>query len=293
MNAYEQLELVRDMIFEASEAHWTELNILRRLNVAQRRIALRLSMSPAGWLLERATVTPSASVITLPSNCSKPVYLEEVSSGTPVNWLPGGPSYRRVSRTQPIEWELSVKEAYVLRDTIVVNQDTYTTQCYLWYQKRVPDLHCGHVGSNSGANALELDEGTSYSSGDSLGTGRAIKYVDDYYNDVIVEIIDGTSGITDIRSEITDFVASTGVCTITGTPADNDLYGTISLLPEEAHELMVYDAAISALAKPSAKLDERAVRELRAERKLLQDEFYFWLESRTPSTGRMAIGEMR
>ena len=93
MNAKDQLDLLRDYIGEASASHWSDLNLLRRLNVAQRKIAVNVAMTPGNWLVTSASVTPSDSVITLPSDCGKPIYLEETTSGQPLTWLHGGVEY--------------------------------------------------------------------------------------------------------------------------------------------------------------------------------------------------------
>ena len=286
MNAKDQLDLLRDYIFEATASHWSDLNLLRRINIAQGKWAMRVAMQSPEWLLKSAAVTPVASVITLPTDCSKPIYLEE-TSGRPISWLDGGVKFRRITRS--IGTTLSVtgsREAYPLAKTIEVNEDSFTTACTLWYIQRVPDLNCGTAKSSSGANALELDDNAS------TGTGRALVLLDDYYNGVTVEVIDNTSGIVDIRSTISDYAASTHIATITGTPAENDTYGTISILPEEIHRLLVLEAAATALMKPSAKLDKDVLQyylaELRDERKLAEE----WLASRAPSADGIALGDL-
>ena len=40
MNAYSMLTLLRDQISEATASHWSDINLMRRLNVAQRKVEL-------------------------------------------------------------------------------------------------------------------------------------------------------------------------------------------------------------------------------------------------------------
>jgi len=281
------LDLLRDFVAEASSSHWSDLNLLRRLNVAQRRVALNVATTAGQWLTTSTSVTPSNSVITLPSDCAKPLYLEEALSGTKVSWIPSV-SYRRRDRaTGSTLSTIGSREAYPLMSTIVVNQANYSTACTLWYQIRVPKLHCGTAQSGSGANALELDD-RSEANG---GTGREIVLIDDYYNGAVVEVIDDTSGIVDIRSTISDYDSATHVLTIMGTPADGDTYGTVSRLPEETHELIVLEAAVMALMKPASTLDKSVLEGYMVERGEMRKEVYGWLESRMPEPGYVNIGD--
>uniref|UniRef100_A0A6M3L9Q5 Putative tail protein n=1 Tax=viral metagenome TaxID=1070528 RepID=A0A6M3L9Q5_9ZZZZ len=279
MNAKDMLDLLRDMVFEETASHWSDVNLVRRLNIAQNKVTNRVAQSPGAWLVVSTSVTPSSSVITLPSDCAKPLYLEETSSGRPVRWLDGGINYRRVSREAGTSLGTAgSREAYPLQSTIEVNQDSYSTACTLWYQLRPPNLHCGTAASGSGASALVF------------AADRNLVYVDDYYNNVTVEVVDQTSSIVDIRSTISDYTASTHTAVITGTAAASDTYGTIPRLPEEVHSLIVLEAAVLALLKPSSRIDEKVLQyylgERKEERKLV-DEF---LASRVAGGGT-AIGD--
>ena len=293
MNSYAQLELLRDFVGESVKAHWSSLNLLRRLNMAQRKYERIISMTAGDWLLKSASVTATASVITLPSDCGKPVYLEN-SDGTPLTWLAGGVTYRRISRTTGATIEqYGTNEIYPLAKTIEINSASYSGTCTLWYQQRVPDLHCGFALTGSGASALVFDTSTDEDvSSSDLGTGLAIKFADDYYNGVNVEVIDGTSGIVDIVSEISDYTASSATAVITGTAAEDDKYGTVSVLPEECHHLMVLEATVLSLIKPGSKLDKEALQyyrdELRKETKIFEQ----WLETRVAGPNYLAMGEL-
>jgi len=280
MNTADMLALGRDYVNEATASYWSDVNFVRRLNVAQRKVALMVQMSNPNWLVKSTSVTPSASVITLPSDCSKPIYLEETSTNVPLTWIESV-SYRRVSRSigSGIGYT-GHGEVYPLANTIEVNQDSYTNACTIWYIQRVPDLHTGIAASGSGENALIF------------ASDRNVILLDDYYNNITVEVIDGTSGIVDIRSTISDYASATRSATITGTAAADDVYGTISVLPPETHDLIVLEAVIQALLKVDAKLDKDALTMIRAERNDVKRDVESWLESRVyGSDGVVQIGE--
>ena len=74
MNAYEQLDFVRDIIGESVAAHWSSLGLLRRLNLAQKKLAAELAMTPGDWFVKNSTVTLSDGAFNLPADCSKPLY---------------------------------------------------------------------------------------------------------------------------------------------------------------------------------------------------------------------------
>lgn len=243
INAYYILSDVRDNLHEASESHWDDAEILRKINQAQMELAMHLAMSPGSWLVKRATVTPSSGEISLPSDCAKPLSLEEVSTGTKIP-IRISVSDRAWTRQTSLSID-QVLDAYMLRDKIVVNNSSYSNSCYLWYHIRVPDLHAGTAGAGSGASALVLD------------ADNEPRFTDDYYNGVTVEVIDQTSGIIDISSTVSDYVGSTTTMTITGTPASGDYYGTISLLPDEAYIVLMLKATLKLLSKPSAVIDDK------------------------------------
>ena len=239
MNAYYMMLDTRDNIGEDVASHWGNNDVLRKLNAAQRKVGSLFMLTPGDWLIKSTTLTPVASVITLPSDCAKPVYMEETTSGYPIT-LKGNIRDRALTRIAgAVVYEGSV-EAYMLKDTIVVNQDGYTTGVTLWYQQRIPDLHSGKAAAGS-ASTLQFE------------LANEPKRVDDYYNNVTLEVVDGTG--TGIISTISDYTGSTYTATITGTPAAADNYGTVSELPEESHDLIVLEASLMLLAKPSSSLE--------------------------------------
>ena len=277
MNAYSMLELLRDQVGEASASHWSDINLVRRLNVAQRKVGVLVGSYPGPWLEKNVDLTPVASVITLPQDCSKPVYLEETSSGKPISWL-GNVRTRRVSRTLGVslDWTGAI-EAYPERNTLVVNQASYVTGVTLWYDQRVPDLVTGTAAAGA-ATSLTLP--------DNANTKR----VDDYYNDVAVEVEAGTGAGT-VGDSISDYDGATRVATVTGTYDDDSEFGTISLLPEETHPLIVMEATLLAITKPSSNIDEKVFTYYVNERKSMRKELIGWLETRIKGHSRVEITE--
>lgn len=281
MNTAFMLEMLRDNVFEATEAMHTDEHLLMRLNQGQGRVALRVSMCRGDWLVASADLTPVASVITLPSDCSKPIYLEEKSSGTPLTWLDGGVAHRRVSRAVGTSIDTAgTREVYPLMSTIEVNQDSYSTEVTLWYQIRVPDLHTGDCGASSGASALEFAQ------------DKNLVFLVDYYNNSVIEMLDSGGAFVALRSTISDFAisATEALATITGTGVSGQVYGTISRLPEETHPLIILEATVSALLKVSANVDKQELDRFRSERNQERKVVDEWLESRIVGPSGVAIG---
>lgn len=274
MNSHDMLALLRDSVFEGTASHWSDLNLMRRLNVSQRKIAVRVAMTSGQWLLKSVSVTPVASVITLPADCSKPIYLEETSSGRVIDWL-SSVGYRRVSRAIGSDWDVGSREAYPLRNTIEVNIASYTTVCTLWYQVRVPDLQQGTAKAGAVTSLTLPDD-------------RVTKRIADYYNGVSIEIISGTG--TAGLDTISDYT-STMIATVTGTYGVTTVFGTISMLPEELHPLIVADATVNALLKPSSSFDKDALAYYKGELRDMRKDLFGWLESRVPGGEGTEIGD--
>ena len=277
MDTYNMLQLQRDFIGEATAAHWSDVNLIKRINVAQRKVAVLVQSYPAAWLLKSANLTPVAGVITLPQDCAKPVYMEETSSGRPLTWL-GSVLNRSVSRSQVATLGMTgILEAYSLRNTLEVNSSGYVTQVTLWYDQRVPDLIAG-TASAGAATSLTFPADTN------------VKHVDDYYNGVGIEAVSGTGAGT-VGDVITDYTGSTGACVVSGTYGADTVFGTISLLPEETHHLILLEATLLALAKPSSNIDKEVFQYYTNEKRDALKEVKDWLETRVKGFGRVAITE--
>ena len=277
MNAKDMLDLTRDFVGEGTASHWSDLNLMRRINLSQRLVAKIVSMSPGDWLIKKSSsLTPSSSVITLPSDCSKPVYLEEVTSGRALPWLDGGVKARRVSRMAGTSLDVGYREAYPIRNTIEVNEDSYGEACYLWYEQRVPDLQAGTAAAGAALSLTFPDD-------------RNSVRIADYYNSVTLEATSGT-GVGTIDT-ISDYTAAR-VATVTGTYSTDTVFGTISLLPEETHMLIILEAALLSLIKPSSTMDEKLMTYLRDERNNERKRVEEWLETRVHGSGGVVMGDL-
>lgn len=278
MNTYFMLQLLRDQIGEAVASHWDDDKLVGRLNLGQRKVAVLVQSYPGAWLMKSVDLTPVDSVITLPSDCAKPVYMEEKSSGRPVSWLESVKG-RRVSRVgvASLGWESGLLEAYPLLDTLEVNQAGYTNEVTLWYDVRVPDLMAGTASAGAATSLTFPDE-------------SPVKHVDDYYNGVAIEVESGTGAGT-VGDIISDYVGASRVCTVVGTYDNTSVFGTVSRLPEECHPLILAEATVLALAKPSSSIDKEVFQYYVGERRDLKRDLKEWLELRIRGHRRVEVTE--
>ena len=274
MNAWEMVELLRDYVAEGTATHWSDLNLVRRLNAVQRAMATRVLLAEGDWLVKSQAVTPVASVVTLPADCVKPVRLEETSTGEEIP-LRGTVRERSVGRLVGSGLTSGFLSAYRVGGTLVINADSYTEGCTLYYQQRVPDLLTGTGDTGSGSNTVVF------------ASAVYPRRTDDYYNGVYLEVVSGT-GVGTI-AEITDYVASTRAATVAGTFGTDSVYGTISVLPEEAHAVVVLEAAMLALVKPGSTVDENAFSMVRALHKAANDELKALLASGVSASSYVRI----
>jgi hypothetical protein len=282
MNAYMMNELLKGMIGEETAAHWGVDNLLMRMNLSQGKVATLIMSYPGSWLTKSKDLTPVASVITLPTDCGKPLYMEIKANGQPVSWL-GNVRLRRVSRgTGDVSFDNNYAsggvEAYVLAKTIEINSVDFTDEVTLWYEERVPDLM---TGTGSAGGLLEL----------TFPDTINVKRVDDYYNGVGLEVASGTGSGT--VTTISNFVAATRVCTLAaGTCGADSVFGTVSVLPEEAVMLVILETALFALAKPSSTVDKEVWQFYFSERKEAKKVLEEWLETRVKGFSRVATTEL-
>lgn len=282
-NAWEHIKTLRDYVGEGTAAQWTDRELLRRLNHTQRRLALVVSKADGDWLVKSVAVTPSNSVITWPADCSKPLYLEETTSGRPVPFATRVMD-RRVSRLAGTTLYSGAVEAYFERQKIVVNVDGYGTGGTLWYQERVPDLHVGTAATGAATSiTLASNDGAGVSSG-----GFGAKAIADYYNGAKVEIVSGTGAGIDT---ISDYTAAR-VATVTGTYDTTSVYGTVSKLPEECWSLMELETALMAMTKPSSTLDQQIFGFIRDRWVEQRKEFEGWIESQYIGSHRVRVTEL-
>ena len=277
MNAYYLLTDLRDNIGEASAKRWGDNDLLRKLNFSHRLRTNELISVPGDWLVTSEDLTPVDSVVTLPSDCVKPVYMEHTSDGYSIS-LGQNVRDRRTTQVAGTTLYSGLCDAYLEGGTIVINSDSFSDQVTLWYQRRIPDLHAG-TESSVAASTLGFD------------LANEPRFVADYYKGSYVEVMDVTTKAVEIRSEITTYTAA-GVATITGTPVDTDLYGTVSELPEEAMGLVVLDATLLCLAKPGAALDTKYFEYFSSLRRDAKKDWNNFISTRLSGSNRTRITEV-
>lgn len=279
MNAYDMLVDLRDNVGEDTASHWGDNNLLRKLNHAYRLVGTSVMTAPGDWLVKSASVTPVSSVITLPSDCAKPVYLEHTSNGYPIDFA--GTTVRERSLTRPVGVSLEIAglDAYLQGNTIILNQESYSDACTLWYVRRPSLLHTGTADAG-GAASLTLDAANVHS------------VVNDYYNGVGIEILAGT-GIGD--DTIIDYSCNTsgvGTCGVTGTYSTDSKYGTVSELPEEADAVVLLQATLAAMAKPSSSVDPKYFEYFLSLFKEAKKDLNTWIASRVSESMYTRVTEI-
>ena len=277
MNAYEMLAELRSNVNEATANHWTDIELVRKLNAAQRFTAAPIAASSGDWLVTSGVFTPTASVISLPYYVAKPIHMIHKANGyeIPINL-----NVRDHQLTKLPELSLyagGMPNAYLVGDTIVINQSGFTDEVTLFYERRIPELLTGQADTGSGASTLKFP------------VAIYPKLIDDYYNGVYVEIYTAAGYI---RSAISDYVFSTRTATITGTPVAADYFGTESVLPREADQLIVLKATLNALAKPSSAIDPKYYEMFKDEFVESWNEFKSWIADRIPAGGHVRITEV-
>lgn len=275
MHAYDFLEQLRYNIGEETAGHWQDKELLRNINLAYTKAAMMVQSENEDWLMKQsAALTPVDSVVTLPSDCAKPAYMEE-TTGEEIP-LVGTVRERRVNRNPDSGLTLSYNTAYVVGDTIEINHEGFSDQIYLWYIPRMIRLHAGTPAAG-GAQSLTLADG-------------AHEPADDYYNTQEVVILTAAAGWAE--DTITDYDGGTRVCTVTGTYTGATAYGTKHLLPEECEALILADATCIAMAKPGSRIRQETYQFWINERKLAKKDVEGWLTSRTAASRHVRITEL-
>jgi len=268
---------VRDNVGESTESHWGDNDLLRKLNLSYRLRATELLSVPGDWLVTSTDLTPSSSVITLPDDCVKPIYLEEKDNGRAIDFSMTIRE-RRTSRLSGTTLYSGVVDAYFVGNTIEINMDDYGEEVTLWYQRRVPNLHTGTADAG-GSTSLTFE------------VANEPSFEDDYYNGVTIEIVNGTGSRT--QTTVLDYVGSTKVATLAAGTYDSDsVYGTVSDLPEEANDFIILDATIRALAKPSAAIDPKYFEHLYSLWKIAKRAWDDFTSTRLSGANRTRITEV-
>lgn len=277
-NAYDLLADLRDNVGEATAAHWADDELLRKLNANQRMASMELALQVGDWLLTSSSVTPSSSVITLPSDCLKPVYLEETSTGRRI-FIQGNVRDRRVTRQASTSMPDYDLDAYFLGLTqLEVNKESYVEACTLWYYKRIADMFTGTADTGSTTNTIVFI------------AANGPRVANDYYNGLYLEAVAGTGIGT--KAAITDYVGSTRTATVAGTFSTDTEFGTILELPEEGWPLIVVQSTLDCLAKPSSSVDEKIFAYWSSRAKRAQALWTEYIADRSPGNQMVRVTEL-
>jgi len=280
VNSYDQFLEIRERIGEATAVHWTDLGILRKMNSVQRTLFMRVSEESGDWFMSSTGLTPVASVVTLPSDCAKPIYMEETANPGREVPIRGTVRERGLTRLAGTSLYDGAVEAYPSGGTLEVNMDSYTEPVTLWYLKRLVDMAFGTAAAGTTGTRLDLQ----------LTMGP--RYEDDYYNDVTVELQDST-GIPKLITTVSDYAASGAVVTLADTGAVAAyLYGTVSQLPEECHELLIQEVTVGCLMKPGSIIDPAWINYNRALLKELRADWTDWLGQRVLNSRHVRTTEI-
>ena len=204
------------------------------------------------FLVARTVISFVSSVASLPWDFGRLLQLE-TSQGYRV--LPSSAQFLPISGQEGSEYKY-----YRRGNNLVLNKASVTDTYYIWYYRQPRDLTHGYCGTGAATSIVLQDV-------------NHTKRLNDYYNGLIIEDI-----TQKFQNEVTDYVASTGACTITGTSVTADLYGFVSELPDDFHYLIAPLAVILTKAQHPA-----------SQEKPTPEEQKLWLEMLT-STMHAFIG---
>jgi hypothetical protein len=275
MDAYEMLNQVRNDVGELTEVHWSDLALLRKLNFETLKLWMQLGLQAGDILLKSATVTFASSEVALPSDCDKPIYLENGDGyAVPISLTV---REKNLFATAPyLSYNLNYS-AYLQGETLKLNQAGISGNWTLWYYGAYKDMAYGTGGASCGASALHFD------------AAKQPSIVDDYYNTLTVNTYNSSTGARKLTSTISDYTGSTLVAVVTGTPAAGDIYGTENQLPIQGHWLVVQRVILSCLSKPSAAIDPKYFEYTMVALKDYEATWNRWIETRIPGSRAVRI----
>jgi hypothetical protein len=221
LNTYEMVKQMRIALNEydasymdgtiVSGAHHND-RLLAQLNKAQRHLlAVIKKRIPSLFRVTESDYTVTSSVITLPDDFGVLELLRD-SDGNRIYPL------QTKDRRAPAQ---SGSDQFYYREGNYLKLDKagITGTVELIYIKKHPDLAWGQAQSGSGAQVLVM--------------ASSAKAIADYYNGVTVENV--TDEVVDV---ISDYTAGRSA-TVSGTWAEDEWYGTVSMLPEPFHQLIL------------------------------------------------------
>ncbi len=243
LNLYAQFYEVRRKLSEVTAAFWTDLEVYSYLNQGQLFIVRK-----SKCLKRTATITTTASTQEYDLNSSTNGFQDIIDisddgvyfkiNGTnylPLDYATKGRLNKESSGWQGISASVPQKYYYNKATKTIglypkPNSTNAGAYLFITGYHKPKILNAGTCNTGTSATALVLATGSS--------TVPYPNPVNDYYNDLYVEIYSGT-GAGQI-SKITDYVGSTGTCTVSFTtaPTTASIYGMISEIPSDMHYLM-------------------------------------------------------
>lgn len=240
LNLYEMFLDVRKNLSETTAAFWSDLEVYNKLNQAQKDIAIK-----SKCLKREVTLTTVAS--------TQEYDLKDNSASDIFDIVEGGVYFKIAGTTYN---PLTFKTKKQLSMEFPGWQGTAAgTPMYYYFDKTAKTIGLYPKPNTTNAGAYLFVNGYHYpkvinagtvaagaTSSITLATGSStVPYpspTNDYYNNIWIEIYTGTGAGQ--RVEITDYVGSTRVCTVslTTAPDTNSIYGMIPQLPAECHSLM-------------------------------------------------------
>jgi hypothetical protein len=228
-NGYEILSQVRYGINEFSTAlvngtdttgAFQNQELMRHVNNAQYFLWSILFGQFPEYFLKSASITFTASVATLPSDCFKIKEIRD-SGGHPISPFD--------LRSRHIDGSGSAYGYYRYGNTLRIDADDITDTGTLWYYSRCRELDTGLTSAGGAASATLAT------------TAKAIL---SYYVGMNIE------NVTDSTVDTITVYTAARVCTVTNTWAASKYYGIVSDLPEIMQPLIASRAILTMKMSP-------------------------------------------
>jgi hypothetical protein len=232
-NGYEILSQVRYGINEFSTAlvngtdttgAFQNQELMRHVNNAQYFLWSILFGQFPEYFLKSASITFTASVATLPSDCFKIKEIRD-SGGHPISPFD--------LRSRHIDGSGSAYGYYRYGNTLRIDADDITDTGTLWYYSRCRELDTGLTSAGGAASATLAT------------TAKAIL---SYYVGMNIE------NVTDSTVDTITVYSAARVCTVTNTWAASKYYGIVSDLPEIMQPLISEYAVLQLKKHPKSPI---------------------------------------
>lgn len=232
------IEFTRFLIAEKTSRHFRNGHLNSCLSAAQNRIAAMLRKEDAGFFetYQDYDAVANQGNYSLPSFFKSPVLVERVDGNYASNpkRIPHRREKEPASRSSNTTWDIKGSEIWFYP------APTSATPDYrLWYKHSLPDMLYGPVGTVSGTSC-QLAQAA-----DAEDDYRLAIAVDDYYNGLTIEMIDGDE-IGETRT-VSDYDGDTRVITLSsafsGDPSPGEIISSHIQIPEDMWECLGLMAA--------------------------------------------------